>query len=301
MTLGPLSPPPADTYRALVEDLRVGVYLIQDNRLVYANPHLARIFGYSREEILELPSVLLVIAETDRELVAEKLRQRLTGEIQALDYTVKGIRRDGQIIHLDVRSARAIYDGRPAVMGSMVDITEQHRLEGALRALSVRDDLTGLYNRRGFLMLAQSHLALAQRHNRSVKLIFADLDNLKQVNDQHGHAAGDRALMAAARILKHTYRSADVVARLGGDEFAVFPLEVSDEAALPRLLARLQQRLDEFNSHRLEPFRLSMSVGVGHYKPQECQTVEELLAAADAGLYQTKHERRSKPRPDESS
>lgn len=278
--------------RALVEDLRVGVYLIQDNRLLYANPHLAQIFGYSRDEILALPSALDVIAEVDRPLVAEKLRQRVTGELHTLDYSVKGVRRDGQIIDLDVRSTRTTHDGRPAVMGTMIDVTEQRREEEQLRALSVRDELTGLYNRRGFLMLAQGHLSLAQRHHRAVKLIFADLDNLKSINDQHGHAAGDRALVAAATILRHTYRSADVIARLGGDEFAVFPLEVSDETAVPGLVARLHRRLEEYNQQRAEPFTVSMSVGVGHYNPDECQTVDDLLAAADAGLYKTKEDRR---------
>lgn len=292
MMAEPPKPPLSEPSHALVEDLRVGVYLIQDNRLLYANPHLAEIFGYSRDELLGLPSALEIIAEADRALVAEKLRQRLAGELQTLDYSVKGVRRDGQMIDLDVRSTRTAWDGRPAVMGTMIDVTEQRRVEEQLRTLSVRDELTGLYNRRGFLMLAQSHLALAQRHRRPVKLIFADLDNLKSINDRHGHAAGDRALVAAATILRHTYRSADVVARLGGDEFAVFPLEVSDEAAVPGLVARLHQRLDEYNQRHVEPFAVSMSVGVGHYNPDECQTVDDLLAAADAGLYETKESRR---------
>jgi diguanylate cyclase (GGDEF)-like protein len=175
----------------------------------------------------------------------------------------------------------------------MIDITEQRRLEEALRALAVRDELTGLYNRRGFLMLAQGHLALAQRHQRAVKLIFADVDDLKEINDRHGHTAGDRALIAAARVLRRTYRAADVVARLAGDEFAVFPLEV-DDAAVPGLIARLQQGLEEHNREGEEPFTLSISIGVGSYNPDECRTVEELLAAADAGLYEAKRKRRQR-------
>jgi diguanylate cyclase (GGDEF)-like protein/PAS domain S-box-containing protein len=280
-------------FRRLVEHSLVGVYLIQDDRLVYANRRLAQIFGYSREEMLQLPSVLNVIAESHRPLVAEKLRQRMTGELESIEYCVKGVRRDGQVIDLDVRSVRTEHAGRPAVMGSMIDITEQRRLETALRALSVTDELTGLYNRRGFLVLAQSHLALAQRHKRNVALIFADVDELKRINDEHGHAAGDRALIAAARILRLTYRSADVVARLAGDEFAVFPLEVSDQTTIPRLVSRLEQHLASHNAQSGEPFTLSMSLGVGHYRPDECRTVEELLAAADQGLYHTKRGRKA--------
>lgn len=280
-----------EPFRLLVEHLLVGVYLIQDDRLIYANPRLGQIFGYSREEMLRLPSVLDVIAESHRDLVADKLRQRLTGKLEAIEYSIKGVRHDGQVIDLDVRSVRTHYDGRPAVMGSMVDITEQRLAENALRALSVTDDLTGLYNRRGFLVLAQGHLALAQRHKHAVALIFADLDNLKRINDEYGHAAGDRALVAAGRILRHTYRSADVIARLGGDEFAVFPVEISDESTVPRLTTRLEQRIAEHNARGLEPFTLSMSLGVGLYRPDDCRTVEELLAAADEGLYETKRRR----------
>jgi diguanylate cyclase (GGDEF)-like protein len=141
-------------------------------------------------------------------------------------------------------------------------------------------------------MLAQGHLALAQRHQQPVALIYGDLDDLKAINDQHGHAAGDRALMAAARILTRTYRSADVIARLGGDEFAVFPVALTDASTAPRLLERLERRISEYNSHRSEPFALSMSLGIGLYRPQECRTVDDLLAAADAGLYDCKRRRR---------
>lgn len=121
-------------------------------------------------------------------------------------------------------------------------------------------EVTGLYNRRGFLMLADGHLALAQRHHRAFSLLFADLDYLKSINDQYGHAAGDRALIAAARILRQAYRSADVVARLGGDEFVVFPLEVTADA-VPALVARLHQHLEDYNSKGLEPFKVLMSAG----------------------------------------
>jgi diguanylate cyclase (GGDEF)-like protein/PAS domain S-box-containing protein len=283
---------PGDVYRALVEDLLVGVYLIQDDRLIYVNRRFGRIFGYSRDEVLRLRSALDVIADSDRARVAETLRQRFAGELDGIEYTVKGVRKDGQIIDLDVRSVRTMHAGRPAVMGGMIDITEQRRLEEDLRALSVSDPLTGLYNRRGFLTLARGHLALAQRHQRPVCLIFADLDNLKGINDQFGHAAGDRALIAAATILRNSYRAADVVARVGGDEFAIFPVEVSDDAAVPLLVARLEERIDEFNRQHLESFPLSLSIGVGRYHPENCRSVEELLAAADAGLYDAKRRRR---------
>src|SRR5690606_8549603 len=133
MTDGPI---PLETYRLLVEESLTGVYLIQGERFVYINPRLAELFGASREELLALPSVLDLIAESDRALVREKLRQRFSGEITAIEYTVRGLRRDGEVIDLDVRSVRTMHAGEPAVMGSMLDISRQKRLEAALQHLS---------------------------------------------------------------------------------------------------------------------------------------------------------------------
>lgn len=281
---------PAETFKALVEESRVGVYLIQHERLVYGNQLLADMFGYTREELLQLDSVLHLIAEPDRRLVQEKLRQRIAGEIHALEYTVRGLRRDGQTIDLDVRSVRTTHGGEAAVMGSITDITGQKRLEEALRHLSLVDDLTGVYNRRGFTTLAESHLALARRRKRELLLIFADVDNLKAINDAYGHAAGDQVLVDAAAVLRSTYRSADIIARLGGDEFTAFPLEAATDSAT-LLLRRLDEQVEKHNDDNPRPYRLSLSVGVGRFDPVRCQTIHQLLKEADEELYSQKRRR----------
>jgi PAS domain S-box-containing protein len=116
---------PLENFRLLVEESLTGVYIVQQDRLVYANRRLAELFGYSRDEMLRLPSVLEVVAEEDRPLVREMLRQRIAGEIDTLEYTVRGLRKDGQLSNLDVRSVRTSYADAPAVMGSMIDITGQ--------------------------------------------------------------------------------------------------------------------------------------------------------------------------------
>ena len=277
-------------FRLLVEESLTGIYLIQNDRLVYLNPRLASIFGYTRQEMMELPSVLSVIAPDDRALVEEKLRQRLTGEISNIEYSLRGIRKDGTVITLDVRSVRTMHEGQPAVMGSMLDITDRTRLEEKLHALTLTDDLTGLYNRRGFTTLAERHLELARRKGAEMLLIFADIDGLKAINDTHGHAAGDQALVDAANLLRTTYRSADIIARLGGDEFTVFPLEASHQSA-DLLLARLTRNLNHENAARGRPYTLSLSVGVGRLDPVRCQTVQQVLEQADRELYERKRAR----------
>ena len=281
------------TFRLLVEESLTGIYLIQNDRFVYINRRFAEMFGYTREEVLALGSVMDLIAEPDREMVVEKLRQRLDGEIDSVEYAIRGLRKDGQKIDLDARGVRTTHGGQPAVMGSMADITNQKRVEEALRHLSLLDELTGVYNRRGFMTLADSHLALARRHKRDLLLVFADVDHLKSINDTYGHSAGDQVLAEAAAVLRRTYRSADIIARIGGDEFTAFPLEAgADSGGL--LLDRLQAQVEHHNREAQRPYKLSMSVGIGRFDAVKCQTVQQLLEEADAELYSSKR-RRSTP------
>ncbi|MBA2304544.1 MAG: GGDEF domain-containing protein [Acidobacteria bacterium] len=281
---------PAETYRLLVEESLVGVYMIQDERLLYANRRLGELFGYSREEMLQLPSVLDVIAKSHQETVRETMRRRLDGEINEIEYTVRGVRKDGNLIYLDVRSVRAQHRGRPAVIGTMVDITAQKQFEEALRTLALVDELTGLYNRRGFVTLAERQLSLARRKRLPLVLIAADVDGLKGINDQFGHAVGDQALVAAASVLRQTYREADIVARLGGDEFTVFPLEASADST-PLLISRLDTNIRAYNERHQREFTLSLSTGVALLEGELSKDVQQLLAEADSQLYQQKRER----------
>lgn len=279
-----------ETYRLLVEESLVGVYMIQDERLLYANRKLGDLFGYTRDEMLALPSVLAVIAKSHKDTVREAMRKRLDGEIKEIEYTVRGVRKDGRLIHLDVRSVRAEHDGRPAVIGTMVDITARKQFEDALRTLALVDELTGLYNRRGFVTLAERQLSLARRKKIPLVLIAADVDDLKGINDRFGHAIGDQALVAAAGILKQTYREADIVARLGGDEFTVFPIEAS-KSSIDILLERLDDNLRRYNERHQREFTLSMSTGVALLEGELSKDVQQLLSEADSQLYQQKRER----------
>jgi len=283
---------PLDMFRALVEESLTGVYLIQGERMTYCNPRLAEIFGYTRDEILALPSVLELIDPMDRDLVSEKLRLRQTGALDSIEYTVRGLRKDGRGIFVDSRGVRTTRDGAPAVMGSMVDVTERKHLEEALRSLSLTDELTGLYNRRGFSTLAERHLSLARRKGQDLLLVLGDIDGLKLVNDTFGHAAGDQVVLDAANVLKGTYRRVDIVARIGGDEFTAFPIEAGPDSA-EILMNRLQDNIAKHNERYTRPFRLSMSVGIGRINPADCPTVQRLLAEADRELYRRKRDRKA--------
>ena len=281
-------------FRSLVEESLTGVYLIQGGKLVYCNPRLCEIFGYSRDEMIQLPSVLDLIDPTDRDLVADKLRQREKGEISSVEYIVRGLRKDGRNIFVESRGVRTVHQGAPAVMGSMVDVTERKHLEEALRSLSLTDELTGLYNRRGFSTLAERHLSIARRKGHDLLLVLADIDGLKVINDTFGHHAGDQVVIDAANVLRGTYRRVDIIARIGGDEFTAFPVEAGPDSA-EILINRLQQNVAKHNERYPRPFKLSMSVGIGRINPADCPNVQRLLAEADRELYLGKRSRKPTP------
>jgi diguanylate cyclase (GGDEF)-like protein len=168
---------------------------------------------------------------------------------------------------------------------------ERHRLLSALRSLSLIDDLTQLYNRRGFADLGEWYLKLARRTQRGVTIVFLDLDRFKTINDSLGHHVGDRALIKVADILRATFRRSDIIGRLGGDEFAVLALEASGESS-ELLLERLRDRFREFNQSSREPYQLSVSIGMARHDGDMRLRLEDLLSEADNAMYEEKRSKR---------
>lgn len=168
---------------------------------------------------------------------------------------------------------------------------ERHRLLSALRSLSLIDDLTGLYNRRGFADLGEQYLKLARRTARGVTMVFLDLDRFKTINDSLGHHVGDRALIKVSDILRATFRRSDIIARLGGDEFAVLALEASGENS-ELLIERLRERFRDFNQGSREAYQLQVSIGMARHDGDMRIRLEDLLAAADSAMYQEKRSKR---------
>lgn len=162
-----------------------------------------------------------------------------------------------------------------------------------LRDLTLTDDLTGLRNRRGFLLLAEHEIKLArnQRTDLTLWLLFADLDGLKQINDSLGHDAGSQAIAHMGTILRQTFRESDVIARLGGDEFAIIAISNnSDSGSI--MLSRLQENVRAFNLHENLSYRLSVSVGVVRIDPAQASSVEAMLKEADRAMYDEKRRRK---------
>lgn len=164
---------------------------------------------------------------------------------------------------------------------------ERSRLLNALRSLSLIDQLTGLYNRRGFMTLTDQQLKLAMRTQRNLLFVLADVDGLKMINDNFGHREGDLALIKTAEVLKKTFRKSDVIARIGGDEFALLAIEASQDSR-ERLETRLSQNLEECNRTEKLRYTLSMSIGITFFNGIQPVNLTELMARADEALYASK-------------
>ncbi len=180
----------------------------------------------------------------------------------------------------------------PMLVRAVRHAIERHRLFSALRSLSLIDDLTGLYNRRGFSDLGEQYLKLARRSGRGVTMVYLDVDRFKTINDSLGHHVGDRALIKVADILRATFRRSDIIARLGGDEFGVLALEAADESA-DLLIQRLRERIVDFNETSPEPYQLSVSIGMAHHDDDLRVRLEDLVAEADSAMYREKHGKRA--------
>ena len=168
--------------------------------------------------------------------------------------------------------------------------------EEMLRDLSLRDDLTGLYNRRGLLTLGEQWVREAARDGRGFDAVFIDLDDLKRINDTCGHPEGDRAIREAAEAIRLSFRDSDIVARLGGDEFAVLVQRDRDphgfDGGAPAACERLREALARRNATADQPYALALSLGISTYDPAAPQPLDALLEAADQEMYAHKRRKR---------
>lgn len=292
-----------DRYRALVEQLPVGVYrTAPDGRFIEANSALARMLGFKRpQDLFDCKAQDFYLRSEDRAKHIARLCAKLTAfqefelhrvdgrKFWARDYC-RGIKGpDGSIAYFD---------------GILVDITErktaERRLKLALRkhqltnekleGLSLADHLTGLNNRRGFFSFGLQQMKIAKRLSKDNYLVFLDIDNLKEVNDTYGHAVGDHLLQGVGTILRTTLRESDVIGRIGGDEFAVLAMR-SKGLGERSLLARIEESVQAFRVKEYPRLRLSVSMGLVRIDPQKYQQLDDFLAHADFLMYQEKRKK----------
>jgi diguanylate cyclase (GGDEF)-like protein len=239
--------------------------------------------------VLSLTVVGLVLGIVTFFLLEEQVLSRLT----RLSSDVKSIGASGN------PSMRVLVKGKDELsllkdeINGMLEALESSEKElrkskEALLALSLRDELTGLYNRRGFLTLAEQQLKLANRAKKGLLMIFVDVDGMKDINDTLGHRQGDSVLVDTARILGKTFRESDIIARYGGDEFIILSIE-NTESGAELFETRLREHLEYHNNYESRLYTLSLSTGFARYDPDNPLSIEDLLVEADHIMYDKKN------------
>jgi len=411
-----------EKFRSFADQSLVGINLIQEGVFKYVNPKFADIFGYTVEECLNNIKFVELVYPDDLTIVEEHIRRRLSGEVENVQYEFRGIKKTGEIIHVEIFGASSLFNGKPASMATVLDITKRKQAEEALRhsedqirlllnstveaiygvdlydnctfcnngcirmlgynnpdeligknmhsqihhkrkdgnpfpgeecrmiqaarkgegahaddevlwradgtcfpaeywsypqysngriigavvtflditerkradeeirMLAISDALTELYNRRGFMTLAEHQIKRANRINKPLILFFIDIDGLKVVNDTLGHEEGDRLLINAANILKQTFRESDIIARIGGDEFAVLAA-VNDSETSEIILNRLADRIGSHNAFPDQHYDIAMSIGTAIYNPAIPCSLDDLMSKADQLMYMQKKEK----------
>lgn len=177
------------------------------------------------------------------------------------------------------------------LLRSLLYAIERNKTVLELKSMAFVDELTMLYNRRGFLTFGQQELKFANRKKIEMVLLFMDIDNMKMINDTFGHKEGDLILVEFSTILKRTFRASDIIARLGGDEFVVLALDVPG-SDVQTVRYRLQNAIEIRNMKKNRSCELSISIGLSRYDPNFPSSLEELLKTADTLMYQQKQRKK---------
>lgn len=265
-----------------------------EGRVISWNPAAELLHGCAADEIIGHRDTEL-IPEERRDEAADLWKKVLAGDaVQNFD-TVR-LHKDGSALEVSL-TLSPIRDAEGNIIGISTiarDIRERKRSE-ELRRLALLDELTGLNNRRGFLLLAEHQMSVARRDKKPLALLFIDLNNLKTINDDFGHKEGDRAICDAANILRDTFRESDIVARVGGDEYCVL-MTADNELDVDTPVGRLNTNVELHNAQGTRPYKLSVSVGKANYDPNEPVPIDDLMRQADVLMYQAKMTKPNRPR-----
>jgi diguanylate cyclase (GGDEF)-like protein/PAS domain S-box-containing protein len=282
-------------FRSAFDDSAIGMALVSpDGRWLKVNTALSKILGYERRELLAETFQSITHAE-DLPADLAMLERMLAGEIHTCEIEKRFLHKDGSVLWtLWNGSLVADQAGRPQYLVVQIqDIAARKQAEELLRTLAIRDDLTGLYNRRELDRLLSEEISRATRNKRPVSLVMIDVDRFKDVNDSFGHPAGDAVLQQMAKLLVDSVRPFDRVARYGGEELAIILPETSASEAMV-VAERVRTRIE---AHKFSISRetgeatipITASAGLSTHDAGQPMTPIQMIRSADRALYAAKH------------
>ena len=216
--------------------------------------------------------------------VLEILRDHLSSALKGARL-LEAAKSHAEYLRIEVEQRTKELAARTIELEKALDVVQE--TSDKLERLSIMDELTGLYNRRGFFTLAGQQISLKNRNSKDLLLVYFDIDGLKKINDTLGHTVGDHAIKTFANLLKKVFRCSDIIARIGGDEFVVLAIECSIRE-YKKVKNRLDQAIEEFNASENQQFQLSVSAGAAPCDPNATFNIEQLMEEADAELYKEK-------------
>lgn len=263
-----------------------------DGKILRANTKALQFFGMSGRISMDGLNVFDAILPEDQNRARTNIgRAVMNEELQEAEYKLNTP--DGSLLWRSIRTKllSGPEDEEKKILIVLRDITDQKNMEEHLHSLAVTDDLTGLYNRRGFALAAEQELKHAFRRKEELTLLFFDIDNLKMINDTFGHIEGDKVIKSAAMALRSIFRESDIVARWGGDEFVVLALDVPN-GRVPVLLERLEKGLKQYNELNADSYALMFSLGIANYDSEKPFNLSEMVRIADKMMYKDKQEKK---------
>ncbi len=276
-----------ERYRSLVEMAHESILVVQDGRVVYCNPAFLELVGLTAHELENVDAISGLIHPEDQQRARDNHARRIAGEAAEQRYPLRLVHKSGRRLWAETSGVPISWNGRPATLNIVNDITARIEAEDKIKHLAQHDALTGLPNRALLFDRLERALAAAQRNGHVLAVLFIDLDGFKPVNDHYGHDVGDALLQAVAQRLQGLVRESDTAARIGGDEFVVLlPTIAADEDAdgvADKLRAALASPFD-IHGHRI---MISGSVGVALF-PRDGDSPAALLEHADGAMYREK-------------
>jgi diguanylate cyclase (GGDEF)-like protein/PAS domain S-box-containing protein len=282
-------------YRTLVEQSLEGIMIVQDNIIKFINPKLLTVLSYKEQEIVG-KDVLRFLYPDDREILSENIKKLYKNKDAGFPLEIRMIHKNEEIIYMEVLSTLIQYEGSPAILITLRDISERKKTEAELKRLVITDDLTGLFNQRYFYIETTKEIERAKRHKRPLSILLIDIDLFKDFNDRYGHWEGDFVLKKVGEIIMKSIRDIDFAFRYGGEEFAVILPETSHKEAIV-VAERIRKAVAETVFY---PFTLdgqpdvtsrTVSIGVTEFRMED--TIKSFLKRVDNAMYTAKHRGRN--------
>jgi diguanylate cyclase (GGDEF)-like protein/PAS domain S-box-containing protein len=276
-----------------MSDSSMDAIIMMDGKgiISYFNPAAERMFAYSQEEAIGRELHSFLVSEKSRAEYHQRLpKYEKTGQCRVIGKPLElhAFNKNGKKFPIELSVSSFLTKGKWHAVGTVRNITNRYKMEIKLKEAAITDELTGILNRRGFYALCEHQCKIADRNKKGLALIYADLDNLKIINDKFGHQKGDQALIDIAGILKKAFRKSDIIGRIGGDEFAL----LLTGAVKPNIdiisISHVQDKLKIHNEQSGHGYELSLSMGVAFYDPKYPCSIDELMIQADKLMYEKK-------------